>query len=79
MGLGQCESKLGADVGTGLTLPINYNHSLAKLIYTMLKKSDPAYPHFLHEHGYKPSRLTASFLAENLLIILRLVMLCRVY
>ena len=42
-----------ADVGSGLTLPINYNHLLAGVIYRFLAESDPEYASFLHEEGYR--------------------------
>ena len=41
-----------ADVGDGLTLPINYNHLLAGVIYRFLAESDPEYASFLHNEGY---------------------------
>ena len=44
--------KIVADVGDGLTLPINYNHLLAGVIYRFLAKSDPEYASFLHNEGY---------------------------
>lgn len=42
-----------ADVGNGITLPINYNHLLAGVIYRFLAESDPEYASFLHEEGYR--------------------------
>ena len=42
-----------ADVGDGLTLPINYTHLLAGVIYRFLAESDPEYASFLHEEGYR--------------------------
>ena len=45
--------KILADVGDGLTLPINYNHLLAGVIYRFLAESDPEYASFLHEEGYR--------------------------
>ena len=42
-----------ADVGNGITLPINYNHLLAGIIYRFLAESDPEYASFLHEEGYR--------------------------
>ena len=44
--------KILADVGNGLTLPINYNSLLAGVIYRFLKESDPEYAAFLHNEGY---------------------------
>lgn len=41
-----------ADVGNGMTLPINYNYQLAGIIYRFLSKSDPEYASFLHKEGY---------------------------
>ncbi len=41
-----------ADVGDGITLPINYNYQLAGVIYRFLAESDPEYASFLHEEGY---------------------------
>ena len=41
-----------ADVGDGITLPINYNYSLAGVIYRFLAESDPEYATFLHNEGY---------------------------
>ena len=41
-----------ADIGDGITLPINYNHLLAGIIYRFLGKSDPEYATFLHGEGY---------------------------
>lgn len=45
--------QIQADVGNGLTLPINYNHLLAGVIYRFLAESDPEYASFLHEEGYR--------------------------
>ncbi len=42
-----------ADVGDGITLPVNYNHLLAGIIYRFLAESDPEYASFLHEEGYR--------------------------
>ena len=44
--------KILADVGEGLTLPINYNYPLAGVIYRFLAESDPEYASFLHNEGY---------------------------
>ena len=44
--------KILADVGNGITLPINYNYQLAGVIYRFLTESDPEYASFLHEEGY---------------------------
>ena len=44
--------KILADVGDGLTVPINYNHLLASVIYHFLAESDPEYASFLHNEGY---------------------------
>ena len=44
--------KILADVGDGLTLPINYNYMLAGVIYRFLAESDPEYASFLHNEGY---------------------------
>ena len=44
--------KILADVGDGLTLPINYNHLLTGVIYGFLAESDPEYASFLHNEGY---------------------------
>ena len=41
-----------ADVGMGLTLPINYNYQLAGTIYRFLSKSNTEYASFLHNEGY---------------------------
>ena len=41
-----------ADVGDGITLPINYNYQLAGIIYRFLAESDPEYATFLHNEGY---------------------------
>ena len=41
-----------ADVGDGITLPINYNYPLAGVIYRFLAESDPEYAAFLHNEGY---------------------------
>ncbi len=45
--------KILADVGDGLTLPINYNHLLTGIIYRFLAESDPEYASFLHNEGYR--------------------------
>ena len=44
--------KIVADVGDGLTLPINYNHLLVGGIYHLLAESDAQYATFLHDTGY---------------------------
>lgn len=44
--------KILADVGDGITLPINYNYQLAGVIYRFLAESDPEYASFLHKEGY---------------------------
>ncbi len=44
--------KILADVGDGISLPINYNYPLAGVIYRFLAESDPEYASFLHEEGY---------------------------
>ncbi len=44
--------KIVADVGNGLTLPINYNYLLAGVVYRFLAESDPEYASFLHNEGY---------------------------
>ncbi len=41
-----------ADVGKGITLPINYNHLLVGVIYKFLAQSNPEYANFLHGEGY---------------------------
>ena len=41
-----------ADVGNGITLPVNYNHLLTSVIYRFLKESSPEYASFLHNEGY---------------------------
>ena len=41
-----------ADVGDGITLPINYNYLLTGVIYRFLAESDPEYASFLHNEGY---------------------------
>ena len=41
-----------ADVGDGLTIPINYNHWLSAAIYHYLARSDGEYADFLHNDGY---------------------------
>ena len=40
--------KIVVDVGGGITLPINYNHLLAGVIYRFLAESAPEYASFLH-------------------------------
>ena len=45
-----------ADVGNGLTLPINYNYLLAGVIYRFLAESDPEYASFLHNEGYAATK-----------------------
>ena len=42
-----------ADVGNGITLPINYNHLLVGAIYRFLAESNPEYADFLHDEGYQ--------------------------
>ena len=42
-----------ADVGKGITLPINYNHLLVGAIYRFLAESNPEYADFLHDEGYQ--------------------------
>ena len=42
-----------ADVGNGITLPINYNHLLTGVIYRFLAESNPDYASFLHNDGYQ--------------------------
>ena len=42
-----------ADVGKGITLPINYNHILVGAIYRFLAESNPEYADFLHDEGYQ--------------------------
>ena len=44
--------KILADVGNGITLPINYNYPLAGVVYRFLAESDPEYASFLHNEGY---------------------------
>lgn len=44
--------KILADVGVGITLPINYNHLLTSVIYRFLAESNPEYASFLHNEGY---------------------------
>lgn len=44
--------KILADVGDGITLPINYNHLLTGVIYRFLAESNPEYAAFLHNEGY---------------------------
>ena len=44
--------KLICNVGSGMCLPINYNHQLTSVIYKFLKISDPEYANFLHQDGY---------------------------
>ena len=44
--------KILADVGKGLTLPINYNHQLTGIIYCFLAESNAEYASFLHNEGY---------------------------
>ena len=44
--------KILIDVGTGVTLPINYNHLLTSVIYRFLAESNPEYATFLHNEGY---------------------------
>ena len=45
--------KILADVGKGITLPINYNSLLTSVIYRFLAESDPEYADFLHNQGYE--------------------------
>lgn len=45
--------KIVADVGKGLTLPVNYTHLLTGVIYRFLAESDPEYVSFLHNEGYR--------------------------
>lgn len=42
-----------ADVGRGITLPINYNHLLVGVIYRFLTESNPEFADFLHDEGYQ--------------------------
>lgn len=42
-----------ADVGNGISLPINYNHLLVGVIYKFLAESNPEYADFLHDEGYR--------------------------
>lgn len=44
--------KILADVGDGLTIPINYNHWLSATIYHYLARSNGEYADFLHNDGY---------------------------
>ena len=44
--------KIQANIGDGLTLPINYNHLLTGVIYRFLAESNPEYASFLHNQGY---------------------------
>lgn len=44
--------KITADIGNGITLPINYNHLLVGVIYRFLSESNPAFADFLHEEGF---------------------------
>ena len=44
--------KIEADVGRGITLPINYNPLLVGCIYHFLAESDAEYAAFLHDTGY---------------------------
>ena len=48
--------KIVADVGNGVTLPINYNHLLTGVIYRFLAESDPEYASFLHDEGYAAAK-----------------------
>lgn len=41
-----------ADVGKGITLPVNYNHLLVGVIYRFLAESNSEYADFLHDEGY---------------------------
>lgn len=41
-----------ADIGNGISLPINYNHLLVGVIYKFLADSNPEYADFLHDEGY---------------------------
>ena len=45
-----------ADVGDGITLPINYNHLLTSAIYRFLAESNPEYATFLHNEGYSTAQ-----------------------
>ena len=45
-----------ADVGSGITLPINYNHLLVGAIYRFLAESNPEYADFLHDEGYRTAQ-----------------------
>lgn len=42
-----------ADVGRGISLPINYNYLLVGIIYNYLSASNPEYADFLHGEGYE--------------------------
>ena len=44
--------KILADVGDGLTIPINYNYWLTSTIYHFLARADGEYADFLHNDGY---------------------------
>ncbi len=42
-----------ADVGKGISFPLNYNHMLVGVIYRFLAESNPEYADFLHDEGYE--------------------------
>lgn len=42
-----------ADVGRGISFPLNYNHMLVGVIYRFLAESNPEYADFLHDEGYE--------------------------
>ena len=48
--------KIIADVGAGLTLPINYNSKLVGVIYHFLAESNAEYATFLHDTGYSTGK-----------------------
>lgn len=45
-----------ADVGQGITLPVNYTHLLVGVIYRFLGESNPEYADFLHDEGYRAAK-----------------------
>lgn len=45
--------QIQAEVGSGMSLSINYNHHLVGAIYRFLTESNPEYADFLHREGYK--------------------------
>lgn len=51
-------------------LPLNYQYPLSAWIYNVLKKADPQFTRWLHEHGYQYSknRIFKLFVFSNLML-----------